>query len=206
MSIFKPAVAAVILCSVAGASHAKFFVDYQGLDKERAVAKEERRKQALAEKLNASFKSDYVVLADKSLAVLEQIGTPRPVNTSVFGADMTLKDAMTVIMPEDWIAYIHKDLRNLQAVDFSGNNQPWTKVLANIGINHGFRFIVDWDKQQIQVLMDPTFERPDFNAPVAYKDGESGRVIYVYSEDPNVAVEKSSIIIDGEAIPVIFED
>lgn len=195
-----------VLLSLSSISHAKFFVDYQGLDGQREEAKKQQLAEEAAEKARASFKSDYIVLADKSLAVLEQIGVPRPTNTSVFGADMTLKDAMILIMPEDWIAYIHKDLKDISNVDFTGNEKAWTKVLANIGINYGYRFLVDWDKEQIQVLTDPTFERPDYNAPVAYKDGETGRVIYVYSENPEMNSDKSSLMIDGEAVPVKFED
>ena len=203
MNKTRLSIIATVLATFAGGVNAKFFVDYQGLDIERERVKQERIESAAEDEKNTSFKSDYVVLADKSLNVLEQIGKPRPTSTSVFGADTSLKDAMILIMPDNWISYIHKDLKNISNVDFAGNNQNWTKVLANIGVNYGFRFIVDWNKEQIQVLKDPTFTTPDFTAPIAYKDDESGRVIYVYSENPNSPNNSTtSIVVNGEAIPV----
>ncbi len=186
---------AFVLALPLGAS-ANFYVDYQGIEHKTATAEELRRLKGAPD--------GYRVLADKSFGIVHQIGKGVASKTSSFGTDMPLKDAVTMLMPEKWIAYIDENVENPNMVDWQAKNDLWTDVLGQMGANYGYRFVVDWDQKLLQISLDEDFTAPDYNDPIALKDPESGRTIFVYSAKP--ITKGGVILVDGKAIPVKIEE
>ena len=192
---FLLSAAACVICSTA---NAKFFVDYQGLEIE---AQERQEKADAAEKKQERYR----ILTDKS-PVLEEIGTPAPTPTNSFGVDMPLRDAIALLIPDKWIAYIDKQIRNPGEVDFQAENEAWTRALATIGVNYGYRFVVNWDDKTIQIERDPSFISPDYSGPKAFTDADSGRVIYVYTDEQVGEKDANEIVVEGKKVPVRIKD
>ena len=177
-------------------ANANFYVDYQGTDSKTVNAEELRRLKGAPD--------GYRILADKTYGVVHQVGKGSSVNIEIFGAELALKDAISMMMPDKWIAYIDENLEKPVSVDFQAKNEPWIGVLARVGINYGYRFVVDWDQKLLQISPDEDFVAPDYNDPIALKDPHSGRTIFVYSAKP--IAKGGVILVDGKAIPVKLED
>ena len=176
-------------------AHANFYIDYQGTDKKTTSAEDMRRLKGAPD--------GYRILADKTYGVVHQVGKGDPAAIEIFGADLAPKDAISMMMPDKWIAYIDENLESPGKVDFQAKKEPWIGVLARMGINYGYRFVVDWDQKLLQISPDEDFVAPDYNDPIALKDPGSGRTIFVYSAKP---ISKGGVIlVDGKAIPVKLE-
>jgi hypothetical protein len=185
----------LILCAaatiVAPLASANFYVDYQGMN--NTPSQEELRRLKGAP-------DGYRVLTDKTYGVVHQVGKGEVSTTSSFGADMTLKDAITMLMPAKWIAYIDENIEGPGKVDWQASNEPWIDVLGKVGANYGYRFVVDWDQKLLQITTDEDYLAPDYNDPITLKDPESGRTIFVYSAKP--VNEGGVILVDGKVVPV----
>jgi len=169
---------------------AKFYVDYQGLDKERESAEALRRMKGAPD--------GYRLLTNKSLSFIHEIGKGEAIEIDSFGAGFELKDAVTLIMPDKWIAYIDEHITVPKKVDWQAKNIPWTEALGIVGMNNGYRFIVDWDQKLLQVTLDENYTEPDYNDPVTLEDSETGRTIFVYSAKP--VSEGGIMLVNGEPI------
>lgn len=175
---------------------ANFYVDYQGMEHKELSADELRRLKGAPD--------GFRILADKTYGVVHQIGKGALSNASSFGADMPLKDAISMLMPAKWIAYIDENIDIPGKVDWQAKDEPWVDVLGRVGANYGYRFVVDWDQKLLQISPDEDFIAPDYNDPISLKDPESGRTIFVYSAKP---VSKGGVIlVDGKVIPVKLDD
>jgi len=174
------------------AANAKFYVDYQGIEKIITTTEEMRRMKGSPD--------GYRVLTDKTFGLVHHIGKGGASSTSSFGADMPLKDAISMLMPEKWIAYVDENIENSGKVDWQAKGEAWIDVLGRIGANYGYRFVVDWDQKLLQISPDEDFTAPDYNDPIALKDPESGRTIFVYSNKPTI--NGGVILVDGKAISI----
>lgn len=190
------AAAVPLICCSLSAS-ANFYVDYQGLDLNNMSVQDLRAIRGKPE--------GYRVLADKTYGVVHQIGKGEVVMTDSFGTDMPLKDAISMLMPSKWIAYIDEGVKTPSNVDWYAKNEPWVDVMAQVGINYGYRFIVDWDQKLLQITPDENFTAPNYDDPITLKDPESGRLIFVYSAKP-VNNGDGVLIVEGESIPVKIND
>ena len=142
----------------------------------------------------------YRILSDKTYGIVHQVGKGDVGKTSSFGTDMPLKDAISILMPEKWIAYIDENVDIPRKVDWQAEETPWVNVLGRMGANYGYRFVVDWDQKLLQISPDEEFVAPDYNDPISLTDPESGRTLFIYSAKPDS--KGGVILVDGEAIPV----
>tara|TARA_R110002072_G_scaffold303138_2_gene495472 strand:+ start:9989 stop:10594 length:606 start_codon:yes stop_codon:yes gene_type:complete len=186
----------VLVMGLSLSASANFFVDYQGLEHKKITSEELRR-------LNGA-PDGYRILTDKTYGLVHQIGKGTAFTSNSFGTDMTIKDAVSMIMPEKWIAYIDENVEKPSLVDWQANNNDWTDVLGKIGANYGYRFVVDWDQKLLQVTLDQNYTAPDYNDPIALKDPDSGRTLFVYSAKP--ISQGGVILVNGKTIPVKVEN
>lgn len=180
---------AVLPCSAS----ANFFIDYQGVEEVESLEIDELRRLRGAP-------SGYRILSDKTHGIVHQVGEGTIEKANSFGAGMELKDAISILMPEKWIAYIDENVDAPEKVDWYAEEDPWIDVLVKIGSNYGYRFVVDWDQQLLQISPDEEYTAPDYNSPIALTDPESNRTIFVYSAKPDL--KGGAILINGEIIPI----
>lgn len=174
-----------------GSSSASFYIDNQGLQDSEVQAPISDLKGA-----PVGFK----VLSDNSYSSVHQIGSGKETKLSGFGTDMSFNDAMSMIMPDEWISYIDVAIKAPSAVDWSSQNEGWIKSLAVIGANYGYQFILDWDQKMIQVSLKDGYVEPNFDQPIVMKDTETGRSIFVYAGKP---IDKEGVIlVDGKVVKV----
>jgi len=185
-------ICALAVCFFSSYSNANFRIDYQGLDKEKASAEKLR--------LLKGAPDGYRLLTDKGLGFVHQVGTGKVANIDSFGADFSLQDAISLIMPNKWIAYIDENISNPRNVDWQAKDDPWVDILGRIGASHGYRFVVDWDQKLLQIAPESEYTEPDYDDPIELKDPESGRTLFVYSAKP--ISEGGVIIVDGQAVKV----
>lgn len=193
MKKIQLALVTVFMCQVSLVS-ANFYIDYQGTNENKALDYQEMRNMKGAP-------DGYRVLTDKSYGMVHQIGKPSGEYDKVngFGTALTLKDTVSMIMPEKWIAYVDENLTTANEIAYQAKNEGWVNVLAQIGQNYGYRFIVDWEQKLIQVSPDRDYLEPDYNAPITLKDEESGRSIFIYSAQP--VSTGGTILVNGKAMP-----
>ncbi|MFA0809389.1 hypothetical protein [Microbulbifer epialgicus] len=173
---------------------ANFFIDHQGTEETQRSPEELRRLKGAPD--------GYRLLEDKTYGVIHQIGEGEVVKTKSFGTDKSLKDAISLLMPSKWIAYIEENIDDPRKVDWQAgaNGEPWLDVLDRVGKNYGYRFVVDWDQELLQISSDEDYIAPDYNDSISLKDPKSGRTIFVYSAKP---VEETGVmVVDGQVIPV----
>jgi hypothetical protein len=161
---------------------------------EKPVSVDEARKQQ-------GSLDGYRLFSDKTYGVVHHVGKQKKqTRVKAFGSDMALRDALTMIMPDRWIAYIDEQLVDPGNIDWQSDKMPWVQVLARIGINYGYRFVIDWDQQLIQIGSDKDFTKPDYNDPLMLTDPESGRSVFIYSAKP--VNTGGVILVDGKAVKV----
>lgn len=183
----KNFVLAGILISVASFSHAQFFIDYQGV---KPKAHETKRHTP----------DGYNLLAGKYFGLIEQIGEGNAESINSFGDDFGLDEALTMIMPGSWFAYVDSTIPALPNVSWQALGDDWLSVLARMGKEHGLRFVVDWDQSLIQISQSDGFIKPDYNDPISITDPKSGREVFIYTDDSNV---QGHLLVDGEYIPIV---
>lgn len=174
-----------------GLSNASFYIDNQGLEDPDVLAPISDLKGA-----PVGFK----ILSDNSYSSVHQIGSGKETKLSGFGTEMSFNDAMSMIMPDNWISYIDESIKAPSLVDWSSQGEGWIKSLAIIGANYGYQFIVDWDQKMIQVSLKDGFVEPNYDQPIVMKDSETGRSIFVYAGKP---IDKEGVIlVDGKVVKV----
>lgn len=189
----KASLVVVAACAaISSSANARFLIDYQGLDKELKVDSIQLREIKGAP-------DGYRVLADKTTGVVHQIGEPQPAKTYSFGTDFSLKDMASMLIPEKWIAYVDHNVEMPGSVTWQSHDEYWTDALERIGVNYGYRFIVDWDQKLLQVTSDKDFMTPEYDNPISVVDPESGRKFFIYSDD---STDGGVIIVNGKVIPL----
>lgn len=152
---------------------ALFYIDYQGMDKEKARHAIARRKVA---------PEGYNVLTDKSLNVVHQFGRGKAHKINSFGDGMSLSDGMSMIMPDRWVAFVDEDLSLPDMISWDAQNISWTKTLRDVGVNFGIRFIVDWDQKVVQIFGSRGFKKPDIASAVEVVDPKTGKTLLIYPD------------------------
>jgi len=113
---------------VSGSANAVFYVNYQGLDEEAS--------------LHRGPPPGFDLLADRTFRTVKFIGEGSPEMRHGYGFQLTLKEAMMSVLPQDWMAYIDQQISFEKKVDWDGD-LPWTEVLLRLGNNYGLAFIID---------------------------------------------------------------
>jgi len=191
-SKIKNGLVSTILLMTSTSANALFYIDNEGL--------EEDAKKIAEQKLKQQKPDGFRVLTDKRRGVVHELGTGKAFKDNSFGTDLALKDAISMIMPNKWIAYIDESIKQPDKVSWSAKRQTWTNTLIDLGINHGYRFIVDWDQKLLQIEKDKDYIKPDFNYPVEIVNPENGRRIYIYTADPED--KKGVLLIGTKSIPL----
>lgn len=185
-NFIKPFTLAALLASNTAAGG--FYIDMQGINKPKA---------------NTSGVADgYKMLTGKYYGVIHEVGEGTPTKTNSFGDRSTIADAMFMIMPEGWFAYVDETVEEIPLVSWDasqGNGQNWTDVLATIGKDYGLRYVVDWDQRLVQIDLEPNFVKPDYDDPIVVSDSEDRRQMFIYKKEPNLS---GYLLKDGEYIPV----
>ncbi len=169
---------------------ATFYIDYQGLNPHPVKPPEEK----------STTPDGYRLLTDGLQGLIFEVGE-RPVveKTSNFAADVAFKFAIGAIMPEGWSAYVDENISMLKNVSFSAQDEPWLNVLARVGTQFGYQYVVDWQRKMVQVSLDAYFSEPNPNAPVTVQ-GENGEQYYIYKT--RQAVDQGVVIVDGQVVPM----
>lgn len=195
MNALKNVFLSTAMLTAAFSAQASFYIDNQGLEDPDAV-------KPIGELKGAP--EGYKVLSDNSYSSVHQIGKGLATKVSGFGSEMSLNDAMSMIMPNGWISYIDENVRKTGLVDWNSHGESWIKALAVLGASYGYQFIVDWDQKMIQISLKDGFVEPDYDQPIMMKDSESGRSIFVYSGKP---VDKEGVIlVDGKVVKVSISE
>jgi len=183
-----------LACSASTLAHANFYIDYQGLDKEQ------KSKMELPSK-EVGPPLGYKLLSDSNFGLIHEIGKGKATKGSSASVEPTLlRDALQLIMPKGWQAYVDQQFVDLPKVTWEAVNEPWTDIIVRIGVNFGLQYVVDWDQQLIQITNDPDFTKPDFNEPTVMNDPETGKSVFIYSTDSKPT--SGYLLIDGEMVKV----
>lgn len=169
---------------------ANFLIDYQGLDKQKSAQ----------QVLGKGVPDGFTLLTDKYRAVVREKGHGSPAANTSFGDELDLRDAFPLIVPIEWSVYVDETEHNLPNVSWDALEENWLYVLARIGLEHGLKFVVDWEQSLIQVTTDKNFERVDFAKPIVMEDPNTGRVIYIY-KDKN-KTNSGQLIRQGKVVAV----
>lgn len=194
MKSYKVSLLVIAACAaISNTANARFLIDYQGLDKEEPITSSRLRE------INGT-PDGYNVLVDKTQGgVVNHIGEPQPIKTYSFGTDFSLGDMAFMVMPDKWIAYVDQNVEMPGSVTWQSHDEYWTDALERIGVNYGYRYIVDWDQKLIQITSDKDFMPPEYDNPISVVDPESGRKFFIYSDD---STGGGVIIVDGKVIPI----
>ncbi len=177
------------------ATNANFYIDYQGVDKPALTVQQRRAAQGAP--------NGYKLLTDKTYGAIHQIGSGLAVNITSFGDDFDLKMAMHTLVPTGWIVYVDEQSPMNKRVSWSAQNEQWTITLGRLGSAYGFRFIVDWDQQLIQMVKDENYQHPDENDPIVMSNPETGQKVFVYPTKQNI--NGGVLIIDGKVIKTVIK-
>lgn len=186
--------AKVIFCLTVLASagaNASFYIDYQGLEKPEA---EPKSKEQLISP------DGYRLLTNDLQGLVYEIGPSEEAEKiSSFADQIQLKNGIGTVIPEKWSAYIDEQMSADKTISFSAENESWLNVLARIGSDYGFKFVVDWEQMIVQISKDEHFIEPNPNDPVVTK-GQNGQLYYIYKSKQEI--NKGMMLIDGELIPI----
>jgi hypothetical protein len=117
-----------------------------------------------------------------------------------FANNGTLKYAMDMILPPNWIAYIKQGTASRSNISYKARNAAWVDVLKTIGVNYGYRFIVDHKSKSVQIMDSNSYVKQDESESIEYLDPDSQRKIYVYTQTPER--KKGFLMIDGKPVEV----
>lgn len=174
MTFTKPRFIKLITCVgmlLTCSAQAAFYIDYQGLDYKKPPKAE-------------------------SVGVLHQLGDGKATTVNSFGKDMSLKDTISMIVPTGWITYIDADVSLSKNINWQAQGETWTQVLERLGLDQGYRFIIDWEQKLLQVASAKSFLVPDYTAPVTVTLNKKS--IFVYSNKP--ISSKAVFLSDGKRL------
>lgn len=183
----------IILMSILTLStaNASFHIDRQGL---------ERPKETTITKNEVSSPEGYRLLTDDLSGLVMEVGERRKViNNSNFAEEIELKFAMSGLLPKGWSAYVDEHISEEKNITFSADKEPWLNVLARVGVKFGYRFLVDWDNNIVQISDDAYFKPRGESEHVVVED-DSGQTFYIYKTKQQL--NKGYMIHDGEVIPI----
>lgn len=169
--------------------YAHFFIDYQ------EVAKKTEQKSHVAPE-------GFDLLTGKYHGLIQEVGAGQPNRVSSFGEDVEVADALSLILPEDWFAYVDQRIEQLPQVSWDANDRPWTHVIADLGKKYGLRFLVDWDQKLLQIASGRPVSNEHIDAPRLMRDERTGREVFIYTQEHQ---PKGYIILDGEYVPVVIQ-
>ncbi|MFT6910452.1 MAG: hypothetical protein ACJAS1_007181 [Oleiphilaceae bacterium] len=174
-----------------GTAHASFHIDYQGI---------ERPEQKKITKNDVGSPEGYRLLTDDLNGVVIEVGTRRKISkNSNFAENIELKFAMGGLLPKGWSAYVDEHLSEEKNITFSADKEPWLNVLARVGVKFGYRFLIDWDNNVVQISDDAYFKPQGASEHIVVED-ESGQTFYIYKTKQKL--NKGYMIHDGEVIPI----
>ncbi|MDI4652572.1 MULTISPECIES: hypothetical protein [Pseudoalteromonas] len=174
---------------------ATFYIDYQGLEKPKVAPVEKRQ---------LISPDGYRLLTNEFSGLVFQIGEPVKTETiSSFGEDVSFKNGVATLIPRHWSAYIDEQLNANNTISFSAENEDWLKVLARIGNNYGYKFIVDWQQKMVQITKDEFYVKPDPNEPVMV-EGDNGQNYFIYKSKQSLS--KGVMIVDGKVVTLNITD
>lgn len=170
-------------------AEATFYIDYQGLEKPEGQQK--AQKQLISP-------DGYRLLTNELGGLIYEIGSREktPVISS-FAEDIEFKNGVGAIIPKGWSAYIDEKLTANNNISFSAENEDWLNVLARIGSNFGYKFVVDWQQKMIQITKDEYYIKPDPNEPLVV-EGDNGQMYYIYKSKQSI--NQGLMIVDGEVV------
>lgn len=172
-------------------ANAAFYIDYQGLEKNNDVKKQ--RKELISP-------DGYRLLTDDLSGLVYEIGNRKEVSSiSSFAQDEVFKDVIGVILPKGWSAYLDEHLSGNEKISISANDEKWLNVLARVGNNYGYKFIVDWQQEIVQITSDEHYVKPNPNEPLSL-EGTDGQMYYIYKSKQSK--DNGVMIIDGEVVPL----
>lgn len=170
------------------------YIDYQGLDTKKKTALELRKERGTPD--------GYVKYSDQYKGVIHEIGNGIAEKVTTFGVEQGFKDAVSIIVPKGWITYVDEQYQDIPLVTWEADQQPWVNVLANIGANHGIKYIVDWEQQVVQFTKDSSFVKPDYNQPAMLEDPNSKKKVFIYHREGITKAQKGFILLNGKMVPV----
>lgn len=186
---FKALIFCIFFSSTANAT---FLVDYQGLEPESL------KKQ----NVNRGVPDGYKIFTDKYKGVIYEIGQGIAGNVVTFGWDDQIKNAMSQIIPSDWVVYADEGFNSKSKVTWEADDVPWIDVLAILGNEYGVKYVVDWDQKVIQIENDIDFVETSLNEPTVMTDPGTGQSIFIYTQE-NKPSNQGYILINGELVPVV---
>ncbi len=184
-----------ILAIMPVATNANFYIDYQGVDKPTLTLQQRRAAQGTP--------NGYKLLTDKTYGAIHQIGSGVAASITSFGHDFELKMAMHTLIPTGWIVYIDDQSPINKMVSWSAKNEQWIITLGRLGSDYGFRFIIDWDQQLIQMVKDENYQEPNENDPIIMSNPETGQKIFVYPTKQNI--NGGVLIVNGKIIKTVIK-
>ena len=174
-----------------GTAHASFHIDYQGL--ERPV-----KKQIL--KSDVSSPEGFRLLTDDLSGVVMEVGTRRKIiNHSNYAQDTELKYAMSGLLPKGWSAYVDENILEEKSISFAADSEPWLNVMARVGVKFGYRFLVDWNNNIVQISED-VYYKPEGESEHVIVEDDKGQTFYIYKTKQ--ALNKGYMIHNGDVIPI----
>jgi len=181
---------------IANIASASFFIDYQGL--ERPDTRPVSKGQVISP-------NGFKLLTDDMEGIVIEVGdrpTSIVLNTD-FADDTAFKYAVGAIMPEGWSAYVDERISGLKRISYSSEQEPWLNVLVRVGAEYGYKYIVNWEQNIVQISEDNNYVAPDLNAPIA-TSSKSGANYYIYKTQQTL--DKGYMIIDGEMVEIKIEN
>jgi hypothetical protein len=169
-------------------SFGHFFIDYQDV---KEKPKEFQR----------ATPDGFELLTGKYYGLIQELGNGSSQPISSFGEDVEISEALTLILPPDWFAYVDEQIELLPQISWDANQRPWTNVIADIGKQYGLRFLVDWDQKLLQIESSHRQKLDAVEQPTLMFDEKSGRQVFIYSQE---IAPKGYIILDGEFVPVVI--
>jgi hypothetical protein len=172
-------------------AQASFHIDYQGL--ERPISNKIKPS-------DVGSPEGYRLLTDDLSGLVMEVGKRREIgNNSNFAENTELKFAMGGLLPKGWSAFVDEHLSEEKNITYSADKEPWLNVLARVGVKFGYRFLVDWDNNIVQISDDAYFKPEGVSEHVVVED-DSGQTFYIYKTKQEL--NKGYMIHDGKVIPI----
>lgn len=187
----------IILLSLVTLStaHASFHIDFQG---------QERPPTKAITKKDVGSPEGFRLLTDDLAGVVVEVGHRRKVTkNSNFADDIEFKLAVGGLIPKGWSAYVDEHISEEKSITYSADGEPWLNVLARVGVKFGYKFLVDWDNNVIQISDDAYFKPEGPKEHIVVEDSK-GQTFYIYKTKQDL--NKGYMIHDGQVLPIKVSD
>lgn len=188
--------------------------DFRIVGNDQYISEQEKRQkqreiQAGMDRLNRVVQREYSLLADNRERPLINHGQPEqgaPKKIYGFGMEMALNEALIMVIPQDWTAYLHHNIQNPNTISWKaeGNDgQEWTQVLENIMADLDYTAEVHWDEQTITIReAQYTQTRKLRDEPARITDSD-GNTFYITQDEP---IGAGSLLINGVEYEIDFQE